>query len=65
VSTASSSDLIQTMGRKYVNSKFVTNTPKVLANCSPGLERSDNPGYQFKYTANPERVRRLANPFQG
>ena len=26
------------------NLKFLTNTPKALANFSPGLERSDNPG---------------------
>jgi hypothetical protein len=24
------------------------NTPKALANSSPGLERSDNPGYKYE-----------------
>src|SRR5919205_2319637 len=43
--------------------KFIL-TPKALANLSPGLERSDNPGYIRKITDNPERVRQLANPFR-
>jgi hypothetical protein len=31
----------------------------------PGLERSDNPcGFKPKIASNPERVRRLANPFR-
>jgi hypothetical protein len=33
-------------------------TPKALANVSPGLERSDNPGLTILIiTVNPERVR--------
>src|SRR5215204_4447201 len=40
-------------------------TPKALANFSPGLERSNNPGISnLNYKSNPERVRRLANPFR-
>jgi hypothetical protein len=39
-------------------------TPKALANFSPGLERSDNPGdVEQEFCMNPERVRRVANPF--
>jgi hypothetical protein len=33
-------------------------TLKALANVSPGLERSDNPGFQIEILLNPERVRR-------
>ncbi len=40
------------------------NTPKALANVSPRLERSDNPGVKPKEMVNPERVRRLANPYR-
>jgi hypothetical protein len=41
------------------------NTPKAFTNFSPGLERSDNPGYTITNEAfNPERVRREANPFR-
>ena len=32
-----------------LTSKVFTLTPKVLANLSPGLERSDNPGIGNKY----------------
>src|ERR1051326_57135 len=40
-------------------------TPKVLANFSPGLERSDNPGLHYIYLpTNPERVSLAANPFR-
>jgi hypothetical protein len=42
-----------------------TQTPKALANFSPGLVRSDNPGKaKLKIHINPERVRQLANPFR-
>jgi hypothetical protein len=44
--------------------KILMNTPKAFANFSPGLERSDNPGNENEMTMNPERVRRLANPFR-
>jgi hypothetical protein len=40
-------------------------TPKALANFSPGLARSDNPGTVSLSRDNPERVRQLPNPFQG
>ena len=41
-------------------------TPKVLANFSPGLERSDNLGLANKNKIrNPERVLPTAEPFQG
>jgi hypothetical protein len=40
------------------------NTPKAFANFSPGLERSDNPGIEYKKQRNPERVRRERNPFR-
>jgi hypothetical protein len=39
-------------------------TPKALANFSPGLERSDNPGCIDKKQENPERVCCLPNPFR-
>ena len=40
------------------------NTPKAFANLSPGFERSENLGVcETKIKLNPERVRRLANPF--
>jgi hypothetical protein len=39
-------------------------TPKALANSSPGFERSENPGNAMEKRLNPERVRRLANPFR-
>gem|GEM_PF-2929493 len=40
-------------------------TPKALANFSPGLERSDNPGIDRKKgPPNPERVYCGANPFR-
>src|SRR5215217_8998396 len=41
-----------------------TMTPKALANFSPGLERSDNPGWIGKLTIHPERVRQPPNPFR-
>src|SRR5262249_373493 len=40
-------------------------TPKALANYSPGLERSDNPGLSPPHLmTNPERVHRAVNPFR-
>ena len=43
----------------------ITNTPKALANSSPGLERSDNPGDAFaREDPNPERVCPGTNPFR-
>src|ERR1051325_2669388 len=40
-------------------------TPKALANVSPGLERSDNPGYtKNENRPNPERVNPESNPFR-
>src|SRR5215216_6752650 len=40
-------------------------TPKALANSSPGLERSDNPGFRYlKYRINPERVPSATNPLR-
>ncbi len=39
-------------------------TPKAFANFSPGLERSDNPGFKIKIYQNPERVRWASNPFR-
>ena len=39
-------------------------TPKALANFSPGLERSDNPGDTCNGMTNPVRVRQLANPYR-
>ena len=36
---------------------FLVITPKALANSSPGLERSDNPGKRHRRRFNPERVR--------
>src|SRR6185503_9095422 len=45
--------------------KKITETPKVLTNFSPGLERSDNPGGTFpREVPNPERVCHGANPFR-
>ena len=40
-------------------------TPKALANRSPGLDRSDNPGNLNNKRRNPERVRLGEEPFQG
>jgi hypothetical protein len=40
-------------------------TPKALANFSPGLERSDNPGYKPKIATNPEKGSALGEPLQG
>ena len=39
--------------------KVVVVTPKALANFSPGLERSDNPGYTNKQLNNAESVRHV------
>jgi len=45
--------------------RVLTNTPKALANFSPGLECSDNPGLPRKERAlNPERVCCGSNPFR-
>jgi len=33
----------------------LVNTPKAFANPSPGLERSDNPGIEYKKTIKPRR----------
>src|SRR5690349_22159566 len=39
--------------------------PKAFANSAQGCSASDNPGYEFlERRENPERVRRLANPFR-
>jgi hypothetical protein len=40
-------------------------TPKALANFSPGFELSENPGIGSYFRYNPERVRLVAEPFQG
>ena len=40
-------------------------TPKAFANFSPGLERSENPGYTNKKCMNPEKGSALGEPFQG
>ena len=40
-------------------------TPKALANSSPGLERSDNPGRENKIEFNPEKGSPTVKPFQG
>ena len=39
-------------------------TPKALANFSPGFERSENPGAALKNRFNPERVRCERDPFR-
>ena len=39
-------------------------TPKALANLSPGLERSDNPGAIIYRLVTLKRVRQLPNPFR-
>src|SRR5215213_8414477 len=39
------------------------NTPKALANWSPGFEHRENPGNFTGNPSNPERVRQLANAF--
>src|SRR5215213_11571295 len=39
------------------------NTPKALANWSPGFEHRENPGSFTGNPSNPERVRQLANVF--
>ena len=52
------------LARAYFNAEgvliyaeaFADLTPKAFANFSPGLERSDNPGYTNKNGPNPERV---------
>ena len=43
------------MGKNRVVVQFETrlNTPKALANFSPGLEQSDNPGYRNKNSDEP------------
>jgi len=38
---------------------MIANTPKALANSSPGLEHSDNPGLEMKRETNAESVRRV------
>jgi hypothetical protein len=40
------------------------NTLKAFANCSPGFERSGNPGFKVKNPINPERVRQPPNPIR-
>jgi hypothetical protein len=42
------------------------NTPKALANFSPGFERSENPGKTMnkRKPNNPERVSHVRNPFR-
>ena len=39
-------------------------TPKALANFSPGLERSENPGTKTRKQLNPVRVYCEANPYR-
>ena len=39
-------------------------TPKALANVSPGLERSDNPGLPNQIRNDPEGVCSASNPFR-
>jgi len=39
-------------------------TPKAFANFSPGFELARTLGSPIKFPTNPERVRRLANPFR-
>ena len=43
------------------------NTPKAFANFSPGLERSDNPGRQYKKVTKTLKALGMCrnNPFQG
>jgi hypothetical protein len=40
------------------------NTPKALANFSPGLEHREYPGDHYSILLNPERVRLAMNPFR-
>jgi len=41
-------------------------TPEALANFSPGLERSDNPGNNIQNRErNPEKGSAIGEPFQG
>ena len=40
-------------------------TPKAFANLSPELERSDNPGCEYKMIINAESVCLKEEPFQG
>jgi hypothetical protein len=40
------------------------NSPKALANFSPGFEPCENPGLLPKSRFNPERIRRGRNPFR-
>jgi len=40
------------------------NTPKAFANLSPGFELARTLGINNQRRNNPERVRRLANPFR-
>ena len=43
---------------------FFANTPKVLANVSPGLELREPWDHKIKKRTNPERVRQPPNPFR-
>src|SRR6185503_16890578 len=45
--------------------KFAGNTPKALANLSPGLERSDNPGNDRNKRINAESVRHAGITLSG
>ena len=57
--------VILTYTQRISSTKVRQNTPKAFANLSPGFERSENPGVcERKIKLNPERVRRLANPFR-
>jgi len=40
-------------------------TPKALANFSPGLERSDNPGIDIHFSDQPWKGSPHGKPFQG
>ena len=52
--------------RKTLHFQKAAVTPKAFANVSPGLERSDNPGYVIrKNRFSPERLNRGKNPFKG
>ena len=43
----------------------LVNTPKAFANPSPGLERSDNPGIEYKKTIKPRRGSSLMRTLSG
>ena len=52
--------------RAVMQFDFGMATPKAFANFSPGLERSDNPGYNQNMRINAERVRHVQDePLRG